>query len=164
MKEEFIENIQEEDSQKGVYLTFFIDQELYGIHISKVIEIVGILPITAVPEMPNYIKGISNLRGQVMPIMDVRLRLKKQVEEYTDRTCLIIVNIKDILVGLIVDGVSEVKNLQEEAIIDNPMLGRMTLNKYIKEIGKIEEDMILLLDCEALISPEELEIITNIEV
>lgn len=157
MRNDVVENIFEEDTQKGVFLTFYLGDEQFGLPITNVIEIVGVLPINEIPEAPEYIKGISNLRGEVIPIMDARLRFKKNLIEYTDKTCLIVTKIQESLIGLIVDGVSEVKYIPEEGIVDNPMINSANSNKYIKKIARLENEMILILETEQLISKEEFE-------
>lgn len=157
-EEEFLE----EDTQKGKYLTFILGSESYGIGIEYVTEIIGILPITEVPELPIFIRGIVNLRGRIVPVMDIRLRFKKKFIDYDERTCIIVVDINDCSVGLIVDSVSEVTNISENDIVDQPMLSSGTSNQYIKSIGKVGTDVKLLLDCEKLLTHHELEILTDI--
>lgn len=146
----------EEDTQKGRYLTFQLGKEFYGIEIRYVTEIIGIQPITEVPELPDYVKGIINLRGKIIPVMDVRLRFKKEPREYNDRTCVIVVDIKDISIGLIVDTVSEVISIPDENIVEPPQMNRGFNNRYIKHIGKVGNEVKLLLDCEKLLTEEEL--------
>lgn len=152
----------DEDTQKGKYLTFVLDNESYGIGINNVTEIIGIQPITLVPELPNYIKGIINLRGKIIPVMDVRLRFKKEFREYNDRTCIIVIDINDLSIGLIVDSVSEVLIIQDENIVPPPNLNK-TSNKYISGIGKIDNEVKLILDCDKLINYEDIESLNNIE-
>ena len=95
------ENLElEEDTQKGRYLTFGLGNEAYGIEIEHVTEIIGIQAITELPELPEYIRGIINLRGKIIPVMDVRLRFKKEFREYNDRTCIIVIDISGISIGL----------------------------------------------------------------
>ena len=106
----------EEDTQKGKYLIFSLGNEFYGIEIKYVTEIIGVQPITEIPELPDYIKGIINLRGKIIPVMDVRIRFKKSPMEYNDRTCVIVIDVKDTSVGLIVDSVSEVLSIEEEIL------------------------------------------------
>jgi purine-binding chemotaxis protein CheW len=154
MHEELFE---EEDTQKGKYLTFNIGTEFYGIEIKYVTEIIGIHTITEVPEFPVHIKGIINLRGKIIPVMDVRLRFKKTFREYNDRTCIIVVDIKENSVGLIVDSVSEVLTIPEQDIVEPPQINKGFNNKYIKKIGKVGNDVKLLLNCEKLLSEDELE-------
>jgi purine-binding chemotaxis protein CheW len=148
---------EEEDTQKGKYLTFNISTEFYGIEIKYVTEIIGIQTITEVPELPEHIRGIINLRGKIIPVMDVRLRFKKAFKEYNDRTCVIVVDIKDVSVGLIVDSVSEVLTILEQDIVEPPQINKGFNNKYIKKIGKVGNDVKLLLNCEKLLSEDELE-------
>lgn len=95
----------EEDTLKGRYLIFTLDKETYGVEIKYVTEIIGIQTITEIPELPEYVKGIINLRGKIIPVMDVRLRFKKEPKEYNDRTCIIVLDIRDLTIGLIVDRV-----------------------------------------------------------
>lgn len=147
----------EEDTQKGRFLTFSLGNESYGIEIKYVTEIVGIQEITEIPELPEYVKGIINLRGQIIPVMDVRLRFKKEPKEYTDRTCVIVINVKDVSIGLVVDAVAEVLTIPDENIVEPPKMNKGFYNRYIKNIGKVENDVKLLLDCEKLLTDDELE-------
>jgi len=147
----------EEDTQKGRYLTFSLGDESYGIEIKYVTEIIGIQTITVIPELPEYVKGVINLRGKIIPVMDVRLRFKKEPREYNDRTCVIVVDINDISIGLIVDSVAEVLTIPEEDIVEPPKMNRSFSNRYIKNIGKVGNSVKLLLDCEKLLTEDELE-------
>jgi len=151
----------EEDTQKNRFLTFSLDKETYGVEIKYVIEIIGIQTITEIPELPEYIKGIINLRGKIIPVMDVRLRFKKDPLEYNDRTCVIIVDMNEILIGLIVDKVAEVVRIAEEDIIEPPKINKEIKNIYIKNIGRIGDNVKLLLDCEKLLTEDELEDLTE---
>lgn len=152
----------EEDTQKGKYLTFPLGKEVYGIEIRHVTEIIGIQPITEVPEMPAYVKGIINLRGKIIPVMDVRLRFKKEPKDYNDRTCVIVVDIQNTSIGLIVDGVSEVTNIPEEEIVLPPQLNSEVQNRFISGIGKVGNDVKLLLDCEKLLSDDEVAVLSEL--
>jgi len=147
----------QEDTQKGKFLTFVIGQEVYGIEISYVTEIIGIQPITEVPEVPEYVKGIINLRGKIIPVIDVRLKFRKPAIEYNDRTCIVVVDIKEFSVGLIVDKVAEVLDIPDEGIVPPPAAQTGFHNRYIKGIGKIGNDVKLLLECEKLLTEEEFE-------
>ncbi|MCT4621631.1 MAG: chemotaxis protein CheW [Marinisporobacter sp.] len=153
---------EEEDTQKDKFLTFTLGDECYGIEIRYVTEIIGLQPITEVPELPEYIRGIINLRGTIIPIMDVRLRFKKSFREYNDRTCVIVIDIKDLSIGLIVDSVSEVLSILEENIVNPPEMGRSLQNKYIKGIGKVENHVKLLLDCDKLLKDDDAQNLENI--
>ena len=161
---EIIDNIEEmeEDTQKDRYLTFSIGKESYGIEIKYVTEIVGLQAITEIPELPEYIKGIINLRGKIIPIMDIRLRFKKEPKEYNDRTCVIVIDVKDMSIGLIVDAVSEVLTILEENIVEPPKMNKGFNNRYIKNIGKVGNDVKLLLDCQLILEQDELEAIDRI--
>ena len=148
----------EEDTLKGRFLTFQLGNEVYGIEIRYVTEIIGIQPITEIPELPNYIKGIVNLRGKIILVMDVRLRFKKIWEEYNDRTCIIVIDIGDTSIGLIVDHVSEVITIPEDEIVPPPEM-KVGSNRYIKGIGKVGDEVKLLLDCSKLINEQDVETI-----
>lgn len=154
---------QEEDTQKGRFLTFALGNEAYGLEIKYVTEIIGIQAITEVPELPEYIRGIINLRGKIIPVMDVRLRFKKSFKEYNDRTCVVVIDIKDVSVGLIVDCVSEVLSIQEQDIVPPPEINKGFNNRYIKGIGKVGNEVKLLLDCSKLLSDNEVEDLVNIQ-
>jgi len=159
MAQDFLE--QEEDTQKGKFLTFTLGNEFYGIEIMHVTEIIGIQVITEVPELPEYIRGIINLRGKIIPVMDVRLRFKKPFREYNDRTCIIVVDIKDISIGLIVDCVSEVLSIPDGEIVPPPDVSKGG-NKYIKAIGKVGNEVKLLLNCTKLLVGDEISNLKDI--
>jgi purine-binding chemotaxis protein CheW len=145
---------QEEDTLKGKYLIFSMSNEMYGIEIRHITEIIGVQPITEIPEMPQYVKGVTNLRGKIIPVIDARLRFKKSAREYDGKTCIIIIDIKQISIGLIVDNVSEVLKLDDEDIAPTPSIHK-TENKFVKGIGKVGKSVILLLDCQNLLSDDE---------
>lgn len=147
----------EEDTQKDRYLTFMLGEECYGIEIRFVTEIIGMQAITVMPEIPEYVKGIINLRGKIIPVIDVRARFKKEGKEYNDRTCVIVVDISELSIGLIVDSVAEVLTIPEQDIVDPPQISKGAFNRYIKKIGKVGNEVKLLLDCEKLLTESELE-------
>jgi purine-binding chemotaxis protein CheW len=151
-----------EDTQKGRYLTFSLEKESYGIEIQYVTEIIGIQAITQIPELPDYVKGIINLRGKIIPVMDIRLRFKKNPIPYNDRTCVIVVDIKNISIGLIVDSVSEVLTIPEQEVVEPPKMNNGAHNRYIKNIGKVGNEVKLLLDCEKLLTEDDLEEIKEV--
>jgi purine-binding chemotaxis protein CheW len=151
---------QEEDTQKGKFLTFSLGNEFYGLEICYVTEIIGIQPITEIPELPEYIRGIINLRGRIIPVMDVRIRFRKPQREYNDRTCIVVVEIKDVSVGLIVDSVSEVMPIGDEDIV-LPRELKSAQNRYIKGIGKVGTEVKLLLDCDRLLNDDEIDKISG---
>lgn len=152
----------EEDTLKGRFLTFSLGNESYGIEVKYVTEIIGMQAITEIPELPEYVKGVINLRGKIIPVMDVRLRFKKEPREYNDRTCVIVVDINDISIGLIVDTVSEVITIPEEDIVEPPQMNKGLNNRYIKSIGKVGSDVKLLLDCEKLLTTNEIEALSEV--
>lgn len=145
----------EEDTQKNKFLTFSLGEEYYGIDIMYVTEIVGIQPITEVPELPEFVKGIINLRGKIIPVMDARIKFKKDQKDYNDRTCIIVIDVQEFSIGIIVDAVSEVVNISEDNIVPPPNINT-TGSKYIKSVGKSDEHVTLILDCEKLLSNEEM--------
>ena len=148
--------VQDDDTLKGKYLIFSMGDELYGMEIRYITEIIGIQPITEIPEMPEYVKGITNLRGMIIPVMDARLRFKKEVREYDDRTCIIVIDTDDTSIGLIVDSVSEVIAMGEEDIAPPPDINNGG-HRYIKGIGKAGGSVKLLLDCQRLLTDEALD-------
>ncbi len=156
-------NEENEDTQYGRFLTFTIGEEVFGIEIRYVTEIIGMQPITQLPEVPDYIKGIVNLRGKIIPVIDVRLKFKKEPVEYNDRTCIIVIDTQEISVGLIVDNVAEVMTIDDENIVPPPDYRTGVQNRYIRGIGKVGDDVKLLLDCEKLFKEEETKIIEEIK-
>jgi purine-binding chemotaxis protein CheW len=152
----------EEDTLKGRYLTFALGEESYGIEVRYVTEIVGIQKITKIPELPDYVKGIINLRGKIIPVIDVRLRFRKEPKEYNDRTCVIVIDIRDLSIGLIVDTVSEVISIPDEDIVEPPEMNKGFSNRYIRNIGKVGNDVKLLLDCEKLLTGDEMETLSDV--
>jgi purine-binding chemotaxis protein CheW len=157
MKQSPLQNLElEEDSLKNKYLTFALGSEVYGIEIRHVTEIIGVQSITSVPELPEYIKGIINLRGKIIPVMDVRLRFRKPFREYNDRTCIIVVDIKEISIGLIVDAVAEVMTIEESNIVSPPDLNQLS-RRYIQGIGKSGDEVKILLNCDEMLNHQETE-------
>jgi purine-binding chemotaxis protein CheW len=148
---------QAEDMQHGRYLTFSLENEEFGIAINYVNEIIGMQKINDIPEVSSFVKGIINLRGSIIPVIDMRLKFKKQPAEYDDRTCIVIVDIDGISAGLIVDKVAEVINIEDGAISPPPDFRTGFQNRYINGIGKLEDTVILLLDCVKLFRDDELE-------
>lgn len=148
---------EEEDTQKDKYLTFTLGEDSFGLDILYVTEIVGLQKITPVPELPEYVKGIINLRGKIIPVMDVRIRFNKSAREYDERTCIIVIDIGNKSVGLIVDRVSEVIDIPEGNISPPPKVGKNNQNRYVKGIGKFGEDVKLILNCEKLLDGDEID-------
>ncbi len=140
-----------EDTQQGRFLTFVVDGEALGVEIAYVKEIIGVQPIARLPETPAYMKGVINLRGNIIPVIDMRLKFHKQPEEYTDRTCVIVVDVGTHLAGLIVDRVTEVLRIEQSDIVPPPEQSADS-SSYIKGIGKSDGQVKLLLDTEKLLA------------
>ena len=151
----------EGDTQKGKYMTFKSGNEYFGLEIQYVNEIIQLQAITAIPETEDYIKGLINLRGKVIPVVDVRLRFKQEPFEYNDRTCIIVINIKSMVVGLIVEKIAEVVEIKEDNILPPPSVGRAdrVQNKYVYGIGKVGDAVKLLLDPDKLLNDEDLSVV-----
>jgi len=145
--------------RQGKYLTFTLAEEEYGIGILKIKEIIGMMSFTTVPRTPAYVKGVINLRGKVIPVVDLRLRFGMPAIEYTDRTCIIMVEIKArdgvVLIGIVVDSVSEVLNIKAEDIEDTPAFGTHLDTSFILGMARIEKSVKILLDVDRLLSGED---------
>ena len=146
-----------EDTQEGKFLTFSMGEEEYGIEIRHVTEIIGIQSITDLPDMPDYVKGIINLRGKVIPVIDVRLRFNMKERPYDERTCIVVININGIAVGLIVDSVSEVIDIPAGDIEPPPKVKKGEASRYIQGLGKVNDNVKILLDTRQMLFSDELE-------
>lgn len=155
------EALENEDTQEGKYLTFALGDEEYGIEIRNVTEIIGIQKITALPDTPHFMKGVINLRGKVIPVIDVRLKFNLEAKAYDDRTCIIVVNIRNMSVGLIVDTVSEVMDIPGKNVEDPPRVNNRAGSRYIKGLGKVENKVKILLDSHKLLFDDEVEQISE---
>jgi purine-binding chemotaxis protein CheW len=146
--------------REGKYLTFSLAGEEYGIGILKIREIIGMLPITSVPETPHYVKGVINLRGKVIPVVDLRLRFGMAEIDYTERTCIIVVEMESpggtVHIGTVVDAVSEVLNIKGEDIADAPSFGAKFNSDYILGMAKMGKGVKLLLDIDRVLSDNEM--------
>ncbi len=153
-----IDDIMDDDDESiaNMYLTFKLADEEYGIGIMHVTEIVGLQNITEVPDMPDFVKGVVNLRGQVIPVIDVRLRFHMAPKEYDERTCIIVLSIRDVQIGLVVDTVNEVLTIDEKLISPPPKVAAANSAQYIKGLGKINDEVKILLSGEKLLFEEEL--------
>ena len=129
-------------------MTFKSGSEYFGLKVRYVSEIIQFQAITAIPETEDFIKGLINLRGKVIPVIDVRMRFKQQPIEYNDRTCIIVLNVRSMLVGLIVEKIAEVVDIEEKDILPPPEIGKSdrTQNQYVYGIGKVGDTVKLLLD------------------
>ncbi len=154
---------EDEDTLSNRYLTFRLAEEYYGIEIRYVTEIVGVHKITIVPDMPEFVKGVINLRGQVIPVIDVRLRFQMPEREYDERTCVIVVNMDELFVGLIVDTVCEVREIPEENVSAPPRLSHSEKSRYVMGMGRVGDEVRVLLDVGKLLQKEELESVKELE-
>jgi purine-binding chemotaxis protein CheW len=153
-------------NKEGKYLTFSLAGEEYGIGILKVKEIIGMMPVTIVPQTPAYIKGVINLRGKVIPVIDLRLKFMMKVAEYTERTCIIVVEIttagRTILMGIVVDSVSEVLNIKGSDIEETPAFGTRLNTEFILGMAKISGGIKILLDIDRVLSVEEIKTVDSV--
>ena len=156
------EALEERDAQNDLYLTFTIGNEVYGIGIEFVKEIIGIQPIAEIPDFPDHIRGVINLRGKIIPVMDVRLRFKKPLQAYDTRTCIIVVDILSTSIGLIVDRVAEVVVIPEEEIAPPPEINRRDTG-IIRGFGKAGGEIKRLLDLSILLSDETAAVRQKVE-
>jgi purine-binding chemotaxis protein CheW len=149
--------------REGKYLTFSLAGEEYGIEILKVKEIIGMMPITTVPRTPDFIKGVINLRGKVIPVVDLRLKFGMEKIAYNERTCIIVVEIKgkgeSVLIGIVVDAVSEVLNIKGNDIEDTPAFGTRVDTDYILGMAKTNGGVKILLDIDKVLSEEEFSVL-----
>jgi purine-binding chemotaxis protein CheW len=144
-------------SVAGKYLTFCLEEEEYGLEILKVREIIGLMAITAVPRTPMYVKGVINLRGKVIPVIDFRLKFGLSEVPATDETCIIVVQVGQVEVGLIVDRVSEVRDIVADEIEDAPSFGVGVDTQFLLGMGKSAEKVTMLLDIDRVVISSELE-------
>ena len=135
----------------GKYLTFILGKEEYGIEILIVNEIISIIEITSIPNMPEYVKGVINLRGKVIPIVDLRSKFNMPPREYDKETCIIVVNLQDSFMGIAVDTVSEVLDIAEEDIDNPPSFGGDVRANFIRGMGKVKDKVKILLDINAVL-------------
>lgn len=154
--------------REGKYLTFSLGREEYGIGILKIREIIGMMPVTAVPQAPRYVKGVVNLRGKVIPVLDLRLRFGMEEADYTEMTCIIVVEIEGggngkVAVGIVVDSVSEVLNIRGNDIEDPPVFGGSSADTgYILGMAKINGGVKILLDIDRILRAEEIAMMKKI--
>lgn len=146
-EEVMLENAEVQDDLNNRFLTFFIGGSLYGLGLLHVIEIISPQAITHVPGLPSYIKGIINLRGKVVPVIDVRHKFNQEERPYDDKTCFIVVVINDMHVGLVVDSVAEVVTIDKDAMAHPPEVSGNQGDRYLNSIARIGDRVILNIDC-----------------
>ena len=153
--------------KEGKYLTFTLADETYGIGILKVKEIIGMMPVTSVPRTPEFVKGVINLRGKVIQVIDLRLKFSMETIDYTERTCIIVVEIdaddSTTLIGTVVDTVSEVINIKEEEIEEAPAFGAKMNTSYILGMAKMDGGVKILLDIDKVLSSKEIQMLEKAE-
>jgi purine-binding chemotaxis protein CheW len=148
--------------REGKYLTFTLAGEEYGIGILKVKEIIGMMPVTTVPRTPVFVKGVINLRGKVIPVADLRLKFGMEEKAYSERTCIIVVEIGGagaVLIGIVVDAVSEVLNIKENDIEDTPDFGTRLDTGYILGMAKVNGGVKILLDIDRVLGSEGISVL-----
>lgn len=149
--------------REGKYLTFTLSDEEYGIGILKIKEIIGMMTVTTVPQTPEFVKGVINLRGKVIPVIDLRLRFGMEPMDYTERTCIIVVEIDGtvgtVQIGIVVDSVSEVLNIKTDEIDDTPTFGTKLNTDYILGMAKMEGGVKILLDINRVLKAGEVELL-----
>lgn len=153
---------QMQDSEANRYLIFSLGEEKYGVEIKAVSEIIGMHPITKIPKMPDFIRGVINLRGKTIPVIDVRIRFGKQPKDYSDRTTIVVVHMNEMQVGLIVDSAHDIMHIDDEFLLPPPDFKTGFLNRFINKIGMLDENMYLLIDCDKLLRNEDIESIKTI--
>jgi purine-binding chemotaxis protein CheW len=149
--------------REGKYLTFSMAKEEYGIGILKIKEIIGMMAITPVPKTPEFVKGVINLRGKVIPVVDLRLKFGMDAIDYTDRTCIIVVEIAvqagTVQIGIVVDAVSEVLSIKGDEVEDTPTFGTKLNTQYILGMAKMEGSVKILLDIDQVLSGQEIAVL-----
>ncbi len=153
----------EKGEKGGKFLTFFLSTEEYGIEILKVQEIIGVMTITPIPRTPAFIKGVINLRGRIIPIIDLRLKLSMEEAKHTEETCFIVVKAHDMHMGVVVDKVSEVLDIAGENVEDAPSMGEDINTDYILGIGKAGDKVKMLLDIDKVLSDKDLKALKKVQ-
>ena len=145
------------------YLTFKLDEELFAINVSKVLEILEVKPITKIPKSPSFMKGVINLRGNILPVIDTRNKFCMPQQEFTIDTCIIVLSInsasESLLVGAIVDSVQKVIDIPQDTIQPSASMGAIYREDFINGIGKIDEDFIMILNIDKVFSAEEIAVL-----
>jgi purine-binding chemotaxis protein CheW len=150
-------------SRAGKYLTFELNDEFYGLEILRVREIISMQEITEVPRTPEFVKGVINLRGNIIPVVDLRMKFGLEKITVTRETCTIVVDLNGVQTGLMVDRVAEVQNIVEESIEDAPSFGSNADTDFLLGMGKTEERVIMLLDINAVLDAEEVAMLGKIQ-
>jgi purine-binding chemotaxis protein CheW len=159
-------NIAEDISDIRQYVTFCLADESFGVEVTRTREILNLSPITQVPQTPDYMLGVINLRGQVVPVVDMRLKLGLEVSKQTQNTCIIVVEIlieeETLVVGLLADAVNEVLDLQESQIEPPPRLGTKINTAFIQGMGQINDQLLILLEIDKVFNDDEVAIVSDL--
>lgn len=159
LQENEVELVRDEATDR-LFLTFSLGGEEYGIEILYVKEITGMQNVTKIPNMPDYVKGVINLRGQVIPVIDVRTRFGLEFKEYGERTCAIVVNIEQSTIGLLVDAVEEVINISEKDTSMPEAIRMSTAGRFVKGLGQVGDKVVIMLDVQKIFFENEIENLT----
>ncbi len=158
-----LEHTETSNELAGKYMGFKLDEENFGLEILKVQEIIGLMNITAVPRTPDFVRGVINLRGKVIPVVDLRVKFQMQPKEDTELTCIVVVQVtmNDILVtmGVIVDQVSEVMEISPEHAEPPPSFGDSEADRFLMGMGKFQENVVMLLDVNQILTSQEMSFI-----
>ncbi|XOQ43525.1 MAG: Chemotaxis protein CheW [Clostridium sp.] len=137
------------------YLTFYIDKQLYALPTKEVVEIIRLQPITLIPNLPDYVKGVINLRGKIVPLIDMRLKFSKEPIPYNNLTSVVIVNNGEMTAGLIVDSVKDVRDIAKSQIFDAPRYSKNTRDRYVCAIASLEKESAMVLDIARVLSEKD---------
>lgn len=165
---ESAEKLKNMASLAGKYLTFRLAEEEYGLEILKVQEIIGLMNVTRVPKTPSFIRGVINLRGKVIPVIDLRVKFEFDIKEDTDKTCIIVVQVNNdnnhsVVMGIIVDEVSEVLDIKGNQIEPLPSFGASVDTEFILGMGKTAQKVVMLLDIDRVLSGDEINMVDKTE-
>ena len=145
-----------EDDLANISLTFYVGDTLYGLPLSNVLEIISVQPIATVPGVPAYVKGIINLRGGIVPVVDIRLKFGREEKEYDDLTSIIITELRDMTVGIIVDRVSNVVSLENLDMSSLPEFNNVNANRYMTSVARLGTELLMNLDCETILEDDNI--------
>lgn len=157
----YIQDVDDNEELDKQYLTFWTDKQLFGVKIANVVQIISIQEITPIPDAPDYAKGVINLRGSIIPVIDVRIRFGKPEAPYGEHTCIIVTNLEDTYIGFIVDLVDEVTTIEDDQISPPPKVSKDRCNPYLIGIGKVDEKVVMLIDTAKILTENELELVED---
>lgn len=151
-----------EDTQQDKYLAFQLAREEYAVEIRYITEIIGMQKVTELPDLPRFVRGVINLRGKVIPVVDIRLRFGLEERAYDERTCIVVTRINEVAVGLIVDYVKEVFDISKQNIDPPPRIKKGSESRFIQGLGKIDNNVKIILDVNRLLFEEEFDKIAEV--